>query len=88
MVDITPFGAFFYLLLILISGLTLLFSRQYAHDKGISGDEFYGIVVFAAFSMLLVAGALHWVILFLAVEFLSLSFYILIALCQPCAGCR
>lgn len=86
MVDIAPFGAFFYLLLIMISGLTLLFSRQYAQEKGISGDEFYGIVLFAAFSMLLVAGPQHWVILFLAVEFLSLSFYILIALSNRAPG--
>ncbi len=80
MLDIDAFGAYFYLLLAGITILTLLFARQYARHKGFSGDEFYGILLFAALSMFLTAGALHWLAFFLGVEFLSISFYILIAL--------
>ena len=80
MLDIDGFGAYFYLLLTVITLLALLFARQYARHQGFSGDEFYGILLFAALSMFLTAGALHWLAFFLGVEFLSISFYILIAL--------
>ncbi len=80
MLDIDAFGAYFYLLLAVITILALLFARQYARHKGFSGDEFYGILLFAALSMFLTAGALHWLAFFLGVEFLSISFYVLIAL--------
>lgn len=44
------------------------------------GDEFYGLLLLSGLGMTLVAGATHWLILFLGLETLSISLYVLIAI--------
>ena len=73
------YARYFTFLLAAITGLTLLLVRQYAWARGFAGDEFYGLILFAALGMILVAGAVHWLIFFLGLELLSLSLYVLIA---------
>ncbi len=80
MVDAGEYGRFFVLVLSLITLLTLFFSKAYAKARGFSGDEFYGLVLFAALGMVLLSGALHWVIFFLGLELLSISLYVLIGI--------
>ena len=77
--DLGPYARYFTFLLAAITGLTLLFVRRYAQVRGFGGDEFYGLLLFAALGMVLVAGAVHWLIFFLGLELLSLSLYVLIA---------
>lgn len=74
------YSRFFTLLFLGITALTLLFVRQYGKTRGFAGDELYGLLLLAALGMILVAGALHWVIFFLGLELLSLSLYVLIAI--------
>jgi NADH-quinone oxidoreductase subunit N len=73
------YARYFTFLLAAITGLTLLLVRQYAGARGFAGDEFYGLLLFAALGMILAAGAVHWLIFFLGLELLSLSLYVLIA---------
>lgn len=80
MVSGDSFSRFFIALFCGISVITLLFSRRYALHRRFSGDEFYGLILFATLGMALAAGATHWAILFLGVELLSISLYILIAI--------
>jgi NADH-quinone oxidoreductase subunit N len=72
------YGRFFVVLLSLITLLTLFFSREYAGTRGFSGDEFYGLILFAAVGMMLVSGATHWVVFFLGLELFSIALYVLI----------
>jgi NADH-quinone oxidoreductase subunit N len=74
------YGRFFTYLVLVISGMTLLFSYPYAKNRGFAGDEFFGLILFAAMGMTLVASALHWLIFFLGLEILSISLYVLIAI--------
>jgi NADH-quinone oxidoreductase subunit N len=80
MVDLGGFARFFTCLLAAITGLTALFVRKYGEERAFAGDEFYGLLLFAALGMVLVAGALNWVIFFLGLELLSLALYVLIAI--------
>ena len=80
MLEVQGYGRFFTFLIILITGLSLLFCHQYARLRNIAGDELYGLILMAALGMVLVAGAVHWLALFLGLEILSLSLYVLIAL--------
>jgi NADH-quinone oxidoreductase subunit N len=80
MVDAGGQAGFFALVLSLITLLTLFFSKAYAKARGFSGDEFYGLVLFAALGMLLLSSALHWVIFFLGLELFSISLYVLIGI--------
>jgi NADH-quinone oxidoreductase subunit N len=78
MVDAGEYARFFILVLSLITIFTLFFSKGYAKARGFSGDEFYGLLLFAGLGMLLLSSALHWVIFFLGLELLSISLYVLI----------
>jgi NADH-quinone oxidoreductase subunit N len=80
MLEVKGYGRFFTCLFSLISGLTLLFSYQYGKNRGMTGEEFFSLILFAALGMVLVAGAVHWLIFLLGLEVLSLSLYVLIAI--------
>jgi len=80
MLETGGYGRFFTLLISLIITLSLLFSYQYAKRRKMGGDEFYGLLLLSGLGMTLVAGATHWLILFLGLETLSLALYILIAI--------
>ncbi len=79
MADGGGYARFFSVLFSLITLLTLFISVHYARAKGFSGDEYYGVILFAAVGMMLVASAVHWLIFFLGLELLSISLYVLIA---------
>ncbi len=78
-IDGSDYARFFTVLFSLITVMTLLFAEQYVQARGFSGDEFYGVMLFAALGMALVGSAAHWLTFFLGLEMLSISLYILIA---------
>jgi NADH-quinone oxidoreductase subunit N len=80
MLEVGGYGRLFTLLFILITLITILFAHRYGREGGFAGDEFYGLILFAAVGMTFVAGAIHWLIFFLGFEILSLSLYVLIAI--------
>jgi NADH-quinone oxidoreductase subunit N len=79
LMDVGEFARYFTLIFSVITLITLLFSFQYARSRNFSGDEFYGLILFAALGMMLTAAAANWLIFFLGLELLSVSFYIMIA---------
>jgi len=78
--DLDGYSRFYTVLFAAITGVTLLFSRQYAVRRNFSGDEYPGILLFATLGMTIVAAAVHWLIFFLGLELLSISLYILLAM--------
>ena len=83
MLETGTYGRFLAILISLITALGLLFSYQYGKTRNFGGDEFYGLLLMGALGMVLVSSALHWLILFLGLEILSLSLYVLIAIRKP-----
>lgn len=81
MIEAGGTARFFTVLLLSITVLSLLLVFQVARNRGFGGDEFYGLILFAALGMILVACSIHWLSFFLGLEILSLSLYVLI-------GCR
>jgi NADH-quinone oxidoreductase subunit N len=79
MLDLGAYARFFTSLFMVITVLTTLFLRQYARTRGFAGDELYGLLLFATLGMVLVAGALNWIVFFLGLELLSLALYVLTA---------
>ncbi|MGA7577559.1 MAG: NADH-quinone oxidoreductase subunit N [Desulfobaccales bacterium] len=79
MLDLGGYARFFTCLFMVITILTCLFLRQYARARGFGGDELYGLILFAALGMVLVGGAVNWIIFFLGFQLISLSLYVLIA---------
>lgn len=86
MIDASGYARFFVVLVCFITLATLCFSLRYARMKHMDGDEFYAVILFAALGMVLAAGALNWIIFFLGLELLSISFYILTGSVRGNAG--
>jgi NADH-quinone oxidoreductase subunit N len=71
------FAAYFDILFSIGGLLTILTSRQYLQRENIENDEFYSLVLFAVAGMMLIAHSNHLLILFIGIEVMSVSFYIL-----------
>ena len=71
------FAAYFDILFSIGGLLTILTSRQYLQRENIEHDEFYSLVLFAVAGMMLIAHSNHLLILFIGIEVMSVSFYIL-----------
>ena len=59
------------------TGLVLLLSVDYLRRNGIEAGEYYALVCFSATGMMLLVSAADLIVVFLAVELMSLSLYVL-----------
>ena len=80
MLAVSSYSSYFTLLIAGITFLVLLFVHPYGSARGFAGDELYGLLLFSALGMSLVASAPHWVTFFLGLELLSLPLFVLIAI--------
>ncbi len=76
------FTAFFYLVILLAAGVIVLMSLDYVADEGLPGAEYYGLMLFATAGMMLMAAAGDLIIVFLGLETMSISVYILAGLAR------
>ncbi len=79
-VSADKFGLFIVLVLVVIGLLTMAFSSQVVGRDRLPGGEYYGITLFGIAGMMLMATASDLLVIFLALEVLSLSVYVLTAL--------
>jgi NADH-quinone oxidoreductase subunit N len=77
MVALDRFTLFFNAVVALSTGLTLLLSIGYVRRQRIEVGEYYVLVLFAAVGMMLMASALDLLVIFLGLELMSLSLYVL-----------
>jgi NADH-quinone oxidoreductase subunit N len=71
------FALFFKLTFLIIAFLTVLISMSYTRREGIAPGEYFALVLFATFGMMLMAGGGHLLVIFLGLETMSISIYIL-----------
>jgi NADH-quinone oxidoreductase subunit N len=71
------YSAFFAAVFSLAGLLTVMLSKSYIKKEGMEHGEYYGILLFAVVGMMLMAAAADLVVLFLGLEIMSVSFYIL-----------
>jgi len=79
LVDAGGHARFFTFLLCALTGLSVLFSGEYARRRGFERDEFHALMLLGGLGMVLLAVAVDWIIFAVALEILSLSLYVLIA---------
>jgi NADH-quinone oxidoreductase subunit N len=77
MVALDAYALFFNLVIGYSTGLVLLLSMDYLHRQGMESGEFYILVLLAAVGMMLMASATDLIVIFLALETMSLSLYVL-----------
>src|SRR5215471_18798705 len=73
-------GAFFNATFLLIAALTILLSASYVRREGVSAGEYYALILFATTGFMFVAAAADLIMVFLAIETLSIATYILAGL--------
>ena len=71
------FAWFFNLLFLLVAGLTLLISMPYVRRFGMDQGEYYALLLFSTLGMMIMASSLDLITIFLGLETLSISLYIL-----------
>ena len=71
------FAIFFKITFLIVAFLTLLISMGYTSREGIAFGEYYALVLFATLGMMLMAAGTHLIIIFLGLEMMSISIYVL-----------
>jgi NADH-quinone oxidoreductase subunit N len=71
------FGLFVTVILVLVGILTIMFSSQAIEEEGIPKGEYYALVLFSIVGMIMMATANDLLVIFIALEILSLSVYVL-----------
>src|SRR4030043_1429971 len=71
------FALFFKVTFLIIAFLTVLISIGYTKREGMAFGEYYALVLFATLGMMLMAAGTHLITIFLGLETMSISIYIL-----------
>jgi len=74
------FGLFVTLVLAAVGVLTILFSSQVLERDGLPSGEYYALMLFAIVGMIMMATATDLLVIFVALEILSLAVYVLTAI--------
>ena len=71
------FSMFVNCVLLFSSALVVIISPQYLNRRGIHYGEYYALILAATLGMMLLAGAMSLMVIFLAIESLSIALYVL-----------
>lgn len=74
------YALFFKVVFLIIAFLTLLISVGYARREGIEGGEYYALILLATVGMMVMASGTHLITIFLGLETMSISIYVLAGL--------
>ena len=74
------FALFINIILCIVGVLTMVFSHEVVEREGLPAGEYYALTLFAIAGMMLMAAATDLLVIFLALEVLSLAVYVLTGL--------
>jgi NADH-quinone oxidoreductase subunit N len=80
------FALFINIILCIIGILTMVFAQDVVEREGLPAGEYYALTLFAISGMMLMAAATDLLVIFLALEVLSLAVYVLTALRRSSAA--
>ncbi|HTY24490.1 MAG TPA: NADH-quinone oxidoreductase subunit N [Desulfomonilaceae bacterium] len=77
LISLDMYTWFFNVILLIATGVTVLISVRYLTDDGLDLYEYFVLLLFAAAGMMFMASANHLLIIFVGLETLSISIYVL-----------
>jgi NADH-quinone oxidoreductase subunit N len=80
------FGLFVTITLVIVGILTIMFSSQVLERDGMPSGEYYSLVLFSIVGMIMMATANDLLVIFIALEILSLAVYVLTGIRRQAAG--
>ncbi len=79
MVVLDKYSLFFKGVILILTGLTIFTSMNYTIKKGIEYGEYYALILFSAVGMMFMASSTNLIMIFIALETMSISIYALAA---------
>ena len=79
-IAIDSFAAFFEISILIAAALTVLMSLDYAGQHRLPGAEYYSLLLFSVLGMMLMATASDLIVIFIGLETMSISVYVLAGL--------
>ena len=77
MLTLDRFSIFFKVLVLLATAVTILFSLRFVGTSSYPGGEYYALLLFSAVGMLFMASGTHLASIYIALELMALSQYVL-----------
>jgi NADH-quinone oxidoreductase subunit N len=77
------FALFFKLVFLMAAGITVLMSMRYLEVEGASPGEYYFLILCATLGMMIMAGGIDLITIFIGLETMAVSFYILAGFIKP-----
>lgn len=77
MLAVDSFYAFFAMLALVVTAFAVALSATYVERIGLAHPEYYGLLLFGAAGMVVMAGASNLIVLLVGLELLSLALYVL-----------
>ena len=78
------FAVFFNLIFLVSTGIVILLSICYTKQEGINNGEYYTLILFATMGMMLMASGADLITIFLGLEIMSISLYVLAGFRRDC----
>ena len=83
LIAVDGFAWFFKLVFLLAAALTVLMSARYLEVEGASPGEYYFLILCATLGMMFMAGGIDLITIFIGLETMAISFYILAGFIKP-----
>src|SRR2546428_9986860 len=83
LIAVDRFAFFFKLLFLVAAAMTVLISKRYLEVEGASPGEYYFLIRCATLGMMIMAGGIDLITIFVGLETMAVSFYILAGFIKP-----
>ncbi len=83
LISVDRFALFFKVVFLVAALLTVLMSERYLAIEGASPGEYYFLILCATLGMMIMAGGIDLITLFIGLETMAVSFYILVGFIKP-----
>ena len=83
LIAVDQFALFFNFVFLLAAAITVLMSMRYLEVEGASPGEYYFLILCATLGMMVMAGGIDLVTIFIGLETMAVSFYILAGFIKP-----
>jgi NADH-quinone oxidoreductase subunit N len=83
LIAVDRFALFFKILFLVAAAITVLMSMRYLAVEGVSPGEYYFLILCATLGMMIMAGGIDLVTIFIGLETMAVSFYILAGFIKP-----
>jgi NADH-quinone oxidoreductase subunit N len=83
LIAVDRFALFFKIVFLVAAAITVLMSTRYLEVEGASPGEYYFLVLCATLGMMIMAGGIDLITIFIGLETMAVSFYILAGFIKP-----